>query len=255
MPIELVTGSAGEAHISGADVARLIAGIVGTGAYSIIARPSVAMSNANTVAIGACDLILNGRHVRLTGTSTLGIANGQSGARRSDLVYVRYAINSSGVETATLGVKQGTAGGTAKDPTLDYPASILDGASTADVAIARVTLDGLTPTATWLLPLLGALGAAASTSYVNDVKAIATDGVNRAKAAQNTANSATTKANNAQGTANTANSRINKLVPMWRLMNPKNGDRLITSDSNERAVLTKQGWKQEATWYVFASKV
>ena len=255
MAIELVTGSAGEAHISGADIARLIAGIVGTGAYSIIAKPTVTMSNANTVAIGACDLILHGRHVRLTGTSTLGIANGQSGARRSDLVYVRYAINSSGVETATLGVKQGAAGDTAKDPTLDYPASILDGASTADVAIARVTLDGLTPSAAWLLPLLVGLTSVATADSVASLSSRITTAQNTANSAQNTANSATTKANNAQGTANTANARINKLVPMWRLSNRKNGDRLITSDSNERAALTKQGWIQEAMWYVFASKV
>ena len=73
---------------------------------------------------------------------------------------MRYTYDSStGTESAKLGVKEGTTATTATDPALDDPSSVLDGATIADVAIARVSLDALTPTATWLLPQLPTLKA------------------------------------------------------------------------------------------------
>ena len=152
MAIELITGHSGEAHVSGDDVGRLLMGAVGKGKVMLGSAPSVTMTDANTCSIGACDFLLDGRHVRLTGSSVVSIANGTTGSKRSDLVVARYtASESTGVESVTLEVIQGAAGSTAADPDLEYPASIADGATTADYPIVRVTLDGLNPTAKWLV--------------------------------------------------------------------------------------------------------
>ena len=152
MAIELITGHSGEVHVSGDDVGRLLMGAVGKGKVMLGSAPSVTMANANTCSIGACDFLLDGRHVRLTGSSVVSIANGATGSMRSDLVVARYAASAStGVESVTLEVIQGAAGSTAADPDLEYPASIADGATTADYPIVRVTLDGLNPTAEWLV--------------------------------------------------------------------------------------------------------
>lgn len=152
MAIELITGHSGEAHVSGDDVGRLLMGVVGKGKVMLGSAPSVTMTDANTCSIGACDFLLDGRHVRLTGSSVVSIANGATGSMRSDLVVARYAASeSTGVESVTLEVIQGAAGATATDPDLEYPASIADGATTADYPVVRVTLDGLNPTAKWLV--------------------------------------------------------------------------------------------------------
>ena len=152
MAIELITGHSGEAHVSGDDVGHLLMGAVGKGKVMLGSAPSVTMTDANTCSIGACDFLLDGRHVRLTGSSVVSIANGTTGSKRSDLVVARYAASAStGVESVTLEVIQGAAGSSATDPDLDYPASIADGATTADYPIVRVTLDGLNPTAVWLV--------------------------------------------------------------------------------------------------------
>lgn len=160
MAIELVTGHSGAAHVSGADAGAMHAGICGSDSYVLGAVPSVTMSDANTLVIQPCDLMVEGRHVRLSGTNTLSIRSGAQTGKRNDLVYVRYAYDSStGTESAKLGVKEGTTATTATDPALDNPSSVLDGATIADVAICRVSLDALTPTATWLLPQLPTLAA------------------------------------------------------------------------------------------------
>jgi hypothetical protein len=158
--IELVTGHSGAAHVSGADAGAMHAGICGSDSYVLGAVPSVTMSDANTLVIQPCDLMIEGRHVRLSGTNTLSIRSGAQTGKRNDLVYVRYTYDAStGTESAKLGVKEGTTATTATDPALDNPSSVLDGATIADVAICRVSLDALTPTATWLLPQLPTLKA------------------------------------------------------------------------------------------------
>lgn len=160
MAIELVTGHGGAAHVSGADAGAMHAGICGSDSYVLGAVPSVTMSDANTLVIQPCDLMIEGRHVRLSGTNTLSIRSGAQTGKRNDLVYVRYTYDAStGTELAKLGVKEGTTATTATDPALDNPSSVLDGATIADVAICRVSLDALTPTATWLLPQLPTLKA------------------------------------------------------------------------------------------------
>lgn len=156
MAVELITGHSGSAHVSGADVGALLAGVGGSGSYVLGEPPSVTMIDANTLSISPCELLLQGRHVRLTGTNTLSVHSGSQSGMRADLACVRYsrATDGTGTESASLVMVEGKTGTDAADPALPNPSSVLDGAGTADVAVCRVTLDALTPTATWLLPRL-----------------------------------------------------------------------------------------------------
>lgn len=149
MSIELVTGHAGAAHVSSADAGALIAGVVGRESYVLGSAPAVSMTDAYSAYIPACDLIFEGRHVRITGGETLTIAAGAQGATRTDLIVMRYRSDTTtAVESVSLLVKQGAT-------TVDNTASILDGATVADVAIAKVVITNLTPVITWLLPPVG----------------------------------------------------------------------------------------------------
>lgn len=159
MAVELVTGHAGTPHVSGEDVGALVAGLVGTGAYVLGSAPVPQMTTANLLSVPACDIVMQGRHVRLTGTNTVSIDNGSQVGKRSDIIYVEYSLDdSTGVELVSdLAVAKGTTGSAAVDPPLPHSGSILDAGNPVDVAICRVTLDALTPTATWLLPVLPTL--------------------------------------------------------------------------------------------------
>lgn len=136
---------------------HLLAGIVGDGSYYLGDAPTLSMADSNTLTIsGGADLLLQGRHVRLTGTDSLTITSGAQSSYRHDIVYARYSYDATtAVESVSLIVVEGaasTASTGAEDPSTDYSdASILDGDATVDVALARVSLSGLTPTAEWLL--------------------------------------------------------------------------------------------------------
>ena len=161
MAVELVTGHAGTPHVSGEDVGALVAGLVGTGAYVLGSAPVPQMTTANLLSVPACDIVMQGRHVRLTGTNTVSIDNGSQVGKRSDIIYVEYSLDDgTGVELVSdLAVAKGTTGSAAVDPPLPHSGSILDAGNPVDVAICRVTLDALTPTATWLLPVLPTLAS------------------------------------------------------------------------------------------------
>lgn len=158
MAVELVTGATGSDHVSSDDAAHLHAGIVGRGSYALGGAPEVSMTDANTLSIPACDLVLEGRHVRLTGITEAKVASGGQSAHRRDLVCVRYALDQSRqVESASVVVVQGQvaySAAAAKDPELPSKGSILALDPTVDVPIARVTLAGLSPAAEWLLPVV-----------------------------------------------------------------------------------------------------
>lgn len=162
MAIELVTGHAGSAHVSSEDIGIYQSLTAGTGRYVLGDAPTLTMTDANTLSISPCSLLVDGRYVRLTGTNTLTINSGAQTGQRIDIIYVRYAQASDGTESAALGVKTGDTATTATAPTLDYTGSILDGDQNVDIEIARVTLDALTPTASWTLGALDSLSGLAS---------------------------------------------------------------------------------------------
>jgi hypothetical protein len=148
MSLELITGRAGEAHVDSADVGALIARTLGTDNMVLYKSGIPSMTTANTVHIPACELLMNGRHIRITGKGEdVTIDNGVSGYKRIDLIYLRYIKDSTGVEKIDWYVSKGTqTTGTPSAKTMSTSATILDGASTYYMVIAKVTLDGLTPT-------------------------------------------------------------------------------------------------------------
>ena len=164
MAMELVTGHAGAAHVSGADVGAFNAGTIGSGTYILASSlPVLSMLDANTLEVPVCEILAEGRHVRITAAENVTIESGSQTGYRNDIVYLRYNLDSgTGEETATLVVAKGTTVANQSDvvdPTTAYSsASILNGASTVDIALIRVSLAGLTPSPEWAVGTLAALG-------------------------------------------------------------------------------------------------
>ncbi len=70
--VKLIT-EFGTRHITPQDDASLIRGIVGNGAY--ILNDVQLEIRSNTIVIPACDLIINGRHIRITNPKSVTIEN------------------------------------------------------------------------------------------------------------------------------------------------------------------------------------
>ena len=163
MTTELVTAHAGKNHVDSEDVGALYAGALGSGrfAFDVGEGLAVTMTDANTVRIGTGVFLMDGRQVRVKEAESVKVANGSQGAFRRDLVTYTYKRDPSNgnVEDGAWSVLQGTAAASeeeAKAP--EYVAgSILDGDLTATVAVAEVSLSGLTPTAKLLLPSVASL--------------------------------------------------------------------------------------------------
>lgn len=163
MTTELVTAHAGKNHVGSEDVGALYAGALGRGrfAFDVGERLAVTMTDANTVRIGTGVFLMDGRQVRVKEAEIVKVANGSQGTFRRDLVTYTYKRDPSNgnVEEGTWSVLQGTATANkdeAKAP--GYAAgNILEGDLTATVAVAEVSLSGLTPTAKLLLPSVASL--------------------------------------------------------------------------------------------------
>lgn len=147
--LHLVTGYAGEAHVTAADSASLNAAIIGPGDY-VLNRGSqfapTVISN-NQIRISDGDILMQGRHIRLAEGSTvdLAIENGVSGQYRNDLIVARYTKDSStGVEDCNLVVIKGTAvSSNPADPAYTSGDIINDHVLIADMPLYRVPLNGL----------------------------------------------------------------------------------------------------------------
>lgn len=163
MTTELVTAHAGKNHVGSEDVGALYAGALGSGRFALDVGEGLAvtMTDANTIRIGTGVFLMDGRQVRVKEAESVKVANGSQGAFRKDLVVYTYRRDPSNgnVEEGAWSVLQGTAATReeeAKAP--DYAVgNILDGDLTATVAVAEVSLSGLTPTARLLLPSVASL--------------------------------------------------------------------------------------------------
>lgn len=164
MAIELVTGHAGAAHVSGADVGAFNAKTIGDATYILdAALPTLTMADANTLTVPVCEVLAQGRHVRITAPESVTIESGSQTGYRNDIVFLRYTLESTtSVESVELVPVTGTTVASQSDvvdPTTEYSsASILDGATTVDIPLVRVKLDGLTPTPEWTVGTFAALG-------------------------------------------------------------------------------------------------
>lgn len=152
MGVHLVTGKAGAAHITGESWGALNAAIVGNGDYiasGIGGKLAVTLATTNKVHVADGMMFMQGRQIMVeAGGVDLVIENGAQGQKRNDLVVMRYEKSSAGIESGTLRVAKGTpTSGTPADPTLTKGNILTGGASVNEVAIARVSLDGITPSA------------------------------------------------------------------------------------------------------------
>ncbi len=99
MGLRLVTGYAGRAHISSADVGSYNIATLGDGNYVLNkgSKFEAYYAAANVLRIKDGDLIFQGRHIRQKENSTedIPIANGKVGMFRNDLIVIRYPIYST----------------------------------------------------------------------------------------------------------------------------------------------------------------
>lgn len=145
MSCELITGHAGKPHIDADDVASLLKAAIASADRVIGTMPTAAIQDANTVRVGAFDMLLQGRHVRCASYTDLTIDSGRAGYNRLDSVVCRYTRDAaSGVESAALAVVKGTATtDRAKPPALKSGTVGID--STVEVELFRVEVNGITP--------------------------------------------------------------------------------------------------------------
>lgn len=112
------------------------------------------MTDSNTLTVDTGGLMVDGRWVVNEAQTSFAIANGSQAQFRKDLAVLEITVDpSTGVTSLEEKVLQGATATTeaaAADPT--YEAGDLYTGLTAVVPIARITLNGLTPTCEALLP-------------------------------------------------------------------------------------------------------
>lgn len=147
--MHLVTGYAGQAHVTAADQASLYAALFGTDSFVLSRGNKLAASivTNNNIQIADGDILFQGRHIRLEEGSTvnLTIENGAQGYYRNDLIVARYTKNpDSGVEEVNLVVIKGTAvESDPYDPEYTEGDIITNHDVQADMPLYRVPLNGL----------------------------------------------------------------------------------------------------------------
>lgn len=178
MAIELITGYAGQGHVSAADVGRFQAGVCGTGKYVLNTGTKFAYTivSSNLIRIGSGDAVDQGRHINIpqNGYEEAAIQNGSQAKSRIDVIALRYSRDSNtGVESASLVVIKGTEVTTGNTPSVPAITSgnIFNGALVDDLPLYHVLIDGtnitsVTPAYT-SIPALSEIG-----TYIYPVGAI-----------------------------------------------------------------------------------
>lgn len=149
MAIEIITGRAGKPHVNSEDVRAYQAYTAGPGRY-VLHGGKCTMTSANNAHIAPGEILVDGTHVRVTGTGEdVQIDNGASSYKRVDIVALHYEVTGSGesiVESVEFTVVKGTpAGSSPEDPDMPTDTSILDGPQETYIPYARILIDGLAP--------------------------------------------------------------------------------------------------------------
>lgn len=169
MAFDVVTAKQGKPHVTAEQQAMLHAGMLGKGRYRLDVLNGLAcsMTDSNTLTVDTGGLMVDGRWVVNEAQTSFAIANGSQSAFRHDLAVLEIATDAStGITTIEEKVLQGASAATAaaaKDPAYDA-GDLLDGL-TAVVPIARIKLDGLTPTCEALLPSVADLKTLGDSVY------------------------------------------------------------------------------------------
>ena len=151
MSLNLMTGYAGEPHITSADDGAVNAAIYGASKYVLNTGQKFAyeLISNNLIKIKDGYAINQGRKIGqpIDDYEELTIDNGLQGVKRSDIIAIRYSKNpDTGIESAEFIVIKGTSGDDYKDPACQT-GNIIQGDSVDDFPLYRVKIEGLTITA------------------------------------------------------------------------------------------------------------
>lgn len=147
MSVNLITGYAGEAHVTSQDDGAVNAGVIGNGKYvfNIGEKFAYETISNNLIRIKDGYMINQGRKIgiKVNDYEDVTIDNGLQSVKRSDLIVMRYTKNAdTGIEIAEVVVIKGTSGDSYVDPE-HTTGDILNGDLIDDVLLYRVNLDGL----------------------------------------------------------------------------------------------------------------
>lgn len=148
MAMHLVTGYAGEEHITAADQGAFNAAFFGTGQYVMEAGNmcEASITSNNNVRILDGDILMKGRHIRIKPNTyeDVNISTGTAGVNRNDLIVMEYNKDTTtGIETIELKVIKGTeTTGTPSDPVYT-DGDILGDATFNQMPLYRVKLEGV----------------------------------------------------------------------------------------------------------------
>lgn len=147
--LHLVTGYAGEEHVTSSDEGSLNAALMGEGQF-VMERGNqftASIISNNKVRVADGDILMQGRHIRLKENTyvDLNFDNGAQGYKRNDLIVVRYTKDSTtDKEEANLVVIKGTPSETTpSDPEYISGDIIHEHALQNDMLLYRVPFDGL----------------------------------------------------------------------------------------------------------------
>lgn len=147
--LHLVTGFAGEPHVTSADQGSLFEALIRKGQFVMEAGANFAASivTNNKIRVSDGELMIQGRHVKLTPGAyvDLTIENGAQGYLRYDLIVARYTRNSvNGIEECSLVVLKGTpAESNPSNPQYTTGNLNAEGALQHDFPLYRVPISGL----------------------------------------------------------------------------------------------------------------
>lgn len=157
MAFDFVTSRQGKPHVTAEQAGALNLSIFGKGRFvtDYADELAVTMASANQVSIAPGALIVDGHFLINEKPETVAIANGAQNQWCKDLIILKINIDAStGIGSVSLSSIQGTPAATeaaAKDPAFT-PGDLSKGSYQAQVAIARVTLDGLKPSVALIPP-------------------------------------------------------------------------------------------------------
>lgn len=148
MPLHLITGHKGEAHISSADVGAFNAGVFGQGEYVLNTgqKFKIEVLSNNAVKLYDGDLIMQGRHISLKSGSSeeLTIDNGTADLNRIDLIVVRYTQDiETGVESAEFAVIKGEPAVAAVAPEYTTGNILSGGCVLHEMPLYKIPISGL----------------------------------------------------------------------------------------------------------------
>lgn len=148
--MHLITGYAGQEHITAVDQSAFNAALIGTGQFVLDKGGKFAAQviTNNQIRIKDGELMMQGRFVRLAPDTyvDLTIDNGAQGVKRNDLIVARYTKNTvTGVEAVNLVVIKGTAAASNPTDPAYTEGDITNGEDALnDFPLWRIPLDGLT---------------------------------------------------------------------------------------------------------------